>query len=62
VAVILKFFIVDWPEDAKFLREEERAVLIARLQIDRREEANMDRWNTKRVLSDWKIWLGCVAK
>lgn len=58
VAVILKFWLVDWPENCKFLNEDERAVLIARLSQDRREEAKMSRWNTKRVFSDWKIWLG----
>ena len=54
------FWLVDWPETASFLNEEERAVLFARLSMDRREEATMNRWNTKHVFSDWKIWLGTL--
>lgn len=60
VAVGISWWLVDWPEDATFLTEEERAVLVARLQIDRREEAKMDKWSTKRVFSDWKILIGTL--
>jgi hypothetical protein len=60
--IAMKFWLVDWPETASFLTEEERAVLFARLSKDRREEATMNKWNTKRVFGDWKIWLGYILK
>ena len=34
IAALSKFVIVDWPEHAKFLTEEERELLIARLAAD----------------------------
>nr|OQO18211.1 hypothetical protein B0A51_13371 [Rachicladosporium sp. CCFEE 5018] len=60
VAMAMPFLLVDWPHEAKFLNDEERACLLARLSIDRAESAKMDRWNTKRVFSDWKIWIGTL--
>lgn len=61
VGIGMKWWLVDWPEDATFLTEDERAVLLARLKKDRAEEATMNQWNTKRVFSDWKIWIGYVS-
>lgn len=55
-----KYFIVDWPETAKFLNSEERNLLLRRLREDV-AEAKMDRFDTKsklRVFSDWKIYTG----
>ncbi|KAG8169071.1 hypothetical protein KVR01_001820 [Diaporthe batatas] len=55
-----KFFTVDWPETAKFLSDDERKILIARLAQDR-GEAKMDRLDkksAKRIFSDWKIYCG----
>ncbi|KAL9582236.1 MAG: hypothetical protein Q9212_003411 [Teloschistes hypoglaucus] len=60
VAVIAKWLIVDWPEQAKFLDSDERAVLLQRLEEDE-GFAKMDTLNRKsflRTLSDWKIWVG----
>ena len=57
----MKWWLVDWPHEAKFLTPEEREVLLARLSRDRTEEAQMNKWNTKRVFSDWKIWIGFVS-
>jgi hypothetical protein len=56
----MKWWLVDWPADATFLTPEERQVLLARLRVDRSEEATMDRWNTKRVVGDAKIWIGML--
>ncbi|KAJ5082532.1 hypothetical protein N7532_011575 [Penicillium argentinense] len=59
-AIASKFLIVDWPETAKFLSEDERALLLLRLKGDR-GEARMDRLDgpaRKRILGDIKIWLG----
>lgn len=58
VAIGMKWWLVDWPEDAKFLDEEERAVLLTRLSADRAEGATMNRWNARRCFGDWKIWIG----
>lgn len=55
-----KFFIVDWPETAKFLSSEERDLLLRRLQEDV-AEAKMDRLDTQsklRIFGDWKIYTG----
>lgn len=58
VGILMKWWLVDWPEDATFLTPEEKAVLLARLSRDRAEEARMDRWNAKRVFKDWKVYVG----
>ena len=61
-AVISKFFIVDWPETAKFLSPEERLLLVRRLSRDV-ADARMDRLDSKarrRVFGDWKIYAGYV--
>lgn len=60
---VTKFWVVDWPETAKFLSEDERALLIARLSQDT-GDARMDRLDkraTKRILTDPKIYLGTFA-
>ena len=61
VVALLSFWLVpDWPETAKFLKSEERELLIRRLTRDT-EEANMSHFNkkaAKRIFSDVKIYLG----
>lgn len=59
VAIGSYWLIPDWPETAKFLKEDERELLIRRLALDR-SDAHMDHWNkktAKRVFSDPKIYL-----
>ena len=59
-AAFSKLLIVDWPETSKFLNENERRLLLERLQRDV-AEARMDRLDTKaarRAFSDWKIYIG----
>lgn len=54
--------VVDWPETAKFLTDEERALLIARLSVET-GDARMDRLDkrsAKRVFGDWKIYCGII--
>lgn len=60
VAVISKFIIVDWPDTAKFLNDEERSLLLHRLSVDQGEARldRLDRNSTKRIFSDLKIYLG----
>ncbi|KAJ5793781.1 hypothetical protein N7457_000380 [Penicillium paradoxum] len=60
--VAAKFLIVDWPEVATFLTDEERALLLRRLAEDR-GEALMNRFDKpaiKRTFSDPKIYLGAL--
>lgn len=60
IGIISHFFIADWPHQAKFLTEDERALLMARLASDV-GDANMDRLDkraTKRIFSDWKVYCG----
>ncbi|KAL6230786.1 major facilitator superfamily domain-containing protein [Aspergillus navahoensis] len=62
IAIIAKFIIVDWPESATFLNEEERACLLRRLAEDQ-GEARMNRFDKKamkRTFSDPKIYLGPI--
>ncbi|OCL01695.1 MFS general substrate transporter [Glonium stellatum] len=62
VGIAAKFWVVDWPETAKFLNDEERALLIDRLAADS-GDATMDRLDkaaTKRIMKDWKIYIGTV--
>ena len=60
VASFSKFFIVDWPHEAKFLSPREKELLFRRLNDDF-SEAKMDHWNSKsarRTWRDWKIYVG----
>jgi MFS family permease len=60
VAIAAYWIVPDWPETAKFLKPEERELLIARLAMDV-EGANMshfDKTAAKRIFSDVKIYLG----
>lgn len=60
IAAIGKLAVVDWPETAKFLNEDERALLIARLATDQGEAkmSRLDRPAVKRTFKDWKIYCG----
>lgn len=46
----MKFALVDWPETASFLANDERRVLQLRLTQDRKEEAQMNRLDPKTLL------------
>ena len=59
VSVIGYFLIVPFPEDAKFLTPDEKALLLARLEEDGGSVHN-DAITFRRVLpmiADWKIWI-----
>ncbi|KAL8712248.1 MAG: hypothetical protein Q9220_003399 [cf. Caloplaca sp. 1 TL-2023] len=63
MAVISKFIIADWPETAKFLTPEERALVVSRTQQDMDAESKLDHlsWKSLRlILLDWKIWMGGI--
>jgi cyanate permease len=62
VGVASKWLIPDWPETAKFLNEDERRLLIARLSADV-ADAKMNRLDSsarRRVFGDWKIYCGII--
>ena len=62
VATTAIFVIPDWPEQARFLRSQEKDLLLSRLRNDERE-ARMDVWNKatmRRCFSDIKIWIGVL--
>lgn len=60
IGIVSKFWIVDWPETASFLSDDERVMLLRKLK----EEAGvarmdrLDKRSGKRILLDWKIYLG----
>ncbi|KAJ6088537.1 hypothetical protein N7486_009798 [Penicillium sp. IBT 16267x] len=62
VGITLKYFVVDWPETAKFLTEEERVLLSRRLAGDvaTAKMDRLDRAASKRIYGDWKIWCGTL--
>ncbi|KAH0836758.1 major facilitator superfamily domain-containing protein [Lanmaoa asiatica] len=66
VAGFLSFwFIVDFPDDAKFLTEAERTVVIRRLQGDDQFSAAGERLKWKNVvasLADWKTYLYSTSR
>ena len=62
VAAVSYFIIPDWPHIAKFLTEDERALLINRLEADH-AGASMNHWDkgtAKRCFGDIKIYFGVL--
>lgn len=60
IAIPMKFLIADWPEKAKFLDEQERLLIKARLTQDNGAEGigrmdRLDKQAWKRILTDWKL-------
>ncbi|CAG8428272.1 unnamed protein product [Penicillium salamii] len=62
IGLIAKLLIVDWPEEATFLSERERTILLARLmsENDQFPMNRLDRAAVWRILSDTKIYLGII--
>ncbi|KAF2011660.1 MFS general substrate transporter [Aaosphaeria arxii CBS 175.79] len=63
IGVLAKFWVPDWPETAKFLTEDERALLVARLSSDSGDAVmnRLDKRAAKRIFRDPKIYLGTLA-
>ncbi|KXJ93612.1 major facilitator superfamily domain-containing protein [Microdochium bolleyi] len=63
VGIAVKWWIPDWPETALFLNEEERARLVARLQVDSGNAVmnHLDKRAVRRIGRDWKMWIGTIA-
>lgn len=63
VAVLGYYFVVDWPSKAKFLDNNERSYLNARLKADS-DATNNEAFTWHNVLlafKDPKVWLYCAA-
>ncbi|KAI1166900.1 major facilitator superfamily domain-containing protein [Nemania serpens] len=63
VAVISFWMVHDFPNEARFLTEEDRARVIRRLKLDQQSSVEHEEWNTRYLyagLKDWKMWLGMV--
>jgi MFS family permease len=60
IAALGKLAVVDWPSTAKFLNDDERAALKARLYEDDKGTTmnRLDKRSLKRIFSDWKIYVG----
>ncbi|KAI0200318.1 major facilitator superfamily domain-containing protein [Astrocystis sublimbata] len=61
VSVVSFWMVHDFPDDAKFLSEEDRSRVIRRLRMDQQASAEHEEWNVKYLyagLKDWKMWLG----
>ncbi|KAF5011822.1 hypothetical protein FDECE_2112 [Fusarium decemcellulare] len=62
IAIFSYWIVPDWPESAKFLNNDERALLIDRLAQDRKD-THMNHWDkktAKRIFSDIKIYLSIL--
>lgn len=62
VAIIFKFWVVDWPETARFLTDADRALHLRRLRSDAgfARMEHLDKRAAKRIFSDWKIYVGII--
>jgi MFS family permease len=62
IGIISKWWVTDWPETAKFLNEDERALLIARLSSDSGDAVmnRLDKRASRRIFRDAKIYIGIV--
>ncbi|KAI0466118.1 major facilitator superfamily domain-containing protein [Xylaria cf. heliscus] len=63
IGALSKLCVADWPETAKFLNDDERKLLLARLAQDT-GDARMDELTPrarKRIFLDWKIYTGAFA-
>ncbi|CAE6446307.1 unnamed protein product [Rhizoctonia solani] len=65
IAGAASFWIIqDFPDEAKFLTEEERAFVVRRLQSDDQFSAAGEKLKTRYIfqaLKDWKTWLGMLC-
>lgn len=59
---VASFWMVhDFPDDARFLSDEDRARVVRRLKADQQSSAEREDWNMSHLwagLKDWKMWLG----
>ncbi|KAI0409476.1 MFS general substrate transporter [Xylaria palmicola] len=61
VAVASFWMVHDFPDEARFLSDDDRARVIRRLKLDQQSSAEHEEWNMRYLyagLKDWKMWLG----
>jgi hypothetical protein len=64
VAVISIWMVHDFPDDAKFLSEADRARVIRRLKLDKQSSAEHEEFKMTyfwAACKDYKTWLSCVV-
>ncbi|KAI1074582.1 MFS general substrate transporter [Whalleya microplaca] len=61
---VLSFWMVhDFPDQARFLSDDDRARVVRRLKMDQQSSAEHEEWKISYLyagLKDWKMWLGMV--
>lgn len=63
LAIVCFFLMQDFPDNARFLSETERELIIRRLQADDQYSATGEKmcWkNIRRSLVDWKTWVAAL--
>ncbi|RFU35367.1 hypothetical protein B7463_g954, partial [Scytalidium lignicola] len=62
IAILFKPIVVDWPEQATWLTPEEKQLMLRRLAHDvgPAKMDHLDKRAIKRILSDWKVYVGIV--
>ncbi|KAK4249466.1 major facilitator superfamily domain-containing protein [Corynascus novoguineensis] len=64
VVGIASFWMVhDFPDEARFLSDDDRARVIRRLKLDQQASANHEKFEMRwfwQAMRDWKMWLGMV--
>ncbi|KAI1333208.1 MFS general substrate transporter [Xylariaceae sp. FL0255] len=64
VAIASFWMVHDFPAEARFLSDDDRARVIRRLRIDQQASASHESWNNRYLydsLKDWKMWLGSLV-
>lgn len=64
VFAVASFWMVhDFPDQARFLSDEDRVRVVRRLKLDQQSSAEHEEWKVSYLiagLKDWKMWLGMV--
>lgn len=63
IGLVSPFIVVDWPDQCRHLNQDEKDLIRNRLRDDGGEFRmdKLDSFGVKRIILDWKIWLGYVA-
>ncbi|KAK4184165.1 major facilitator superfamily domain-containing protein [Podospora australis] len=63
VGILSFWFVYDFPDEAKFLSEQDRQRVVRRLKFDKQASATHEEYTNSALfdaLKDWKMWLGMV--
>lgn len=61
IGIVSFWLVYDFPDEAKFLSDDDRARVIRRLKLDQQSSASHEEFSMKyfwQAWSDWKMWLG----